>query len=127
MHSGICLLDTNRRASLGRLLLDGLSSPDDAPVAIRNTGGARLGRRLLHSDSVTLAIHPYQKVAAFQVRLHQVTGLRRFSLLFYGFFNALAFSSITKVFAGGEGDIGGHVCVYYCSTYYKDVRVGGGG
>ena len=34
MHIGACLPDSNRRAALVRLLLEGLSSLDDAPAAI---------------------------------------------------------------------------------------------
>jgi hypothetical protein len=34
MYIGVCLLDTNRRAALARLLLEGISSLDAAPTAI---------------------------------------------------------------------------------------------
>jgi hypothetical protein len=64
-RSGVCMSDTYMRVSPARILLDGGPSQNVAQSAIRNAGAARLGRRLLHLDSVTLAHHPCQKAAVF--------------------------------------------------------------
>jgi len=37
------------------------------------------------------------------------------------------FRGLRVGWAGGAALMGCELCVYYCSTYYKAVRVGGGG
>ena len=63
-RSGVCLVDKDTRVAHPHFLLDGDPSQAAAQVAIWNTGAARMGCRLLHSDSATLALHPCQKSAA---------------------------------------------------------------
>jgi hypothetical protein len=54
----------------------------------------RLGHNLLHSDSTTLALHPYR--GSTFPRLHQATGLRCFLPFFYGFCDSTPFFFYTR-------------------------------
>ena len=63
MHIGACLPDSNRRAALVRLLLEGISSLDAAQAAIGH-GAAIRPADLRVLALVTLVLHPCQQAAS---------------------------------------------------------------
>jgi hypothetical protein len=64
MHIGACSPDSNRRAAIGRLLLEGFSSLDAAPAAIGH-GLALTAAEFRVSDFVSLVeLHPCQQAAS---------------------------------------------------------------
>jgi hypothetical protein len=63
-HIGVCLLDTNRRAALARILLDGSATLDAAPAAIGHGAAIRPAELRVFLAFVMLALHPCQQAAS---------------------------------------------------------------
>ena len=64
MHIGACSLDTNRRAALVRLLLEGISSLDAAQAAIGHGAAIRPAELRVFLAFVMLALHTCQQAAS---------------------------------------------------------------
>jgi hypothetical protein len=63
-HIGVCLLDTNRRAAIARILLDGSATLDAAPAAIGHGAAIRPADLRAFLALVMLVLHPCQQAAS---------------------------------------------------------------
>ena len=63
-HIGVCLLDTNRRAALARILLDGSATLDATQAAIGHRAAIRPAELRVSLAFVMLALHPCQQAAS---------------------------------------------------------------
>ena len=64
MHIGACLPDSNRRAALVRLLLEGFSSLDDAPAAIGHGLALTAAEFRVLAFVSLVELHPCQQAAS---------------------------------------------------------------
>ena len=64
MHIGACSLDTNRRAALVLLLLEGISSLDASQATIGHTAAIRPANLRVFLAFLMLALHPCQQAAS---------------------------------------------------------------
>jgi hypothetical protein len=63
-HIGVCLQDTNRRADLARILLDGSGTLDAAQAAIGHGAAIRPAEHRVFLAFVILSLHPCQQAGS---------------------------------------------------------------